>query len=163
VLINRAMKMDDTVADSGSNRVCEGKGQKIGASWFVRGILLAWTIIYLLAGGGALFASIAAERQQPASSLAHQLKSHARPQLVVGLVCAAACIVTFRKSRHSDLAVGFAACWTGFAAIKAIASGLSTGFHVYHLMEPVLILPGVAYLIIRLITSKPSPNPDARC
>ena len=117
-------------------------------------LLLILSLLYLLASVAAFVVVVAAPRNQANIQLRSELIRHGLQHALTTFVCAYAFFLILLKSRLSDLATGFAACMTGYFAIKALTSSLVTGFHLYHLIEPMIVLPSVILIAWKLRRNK---------
>lgn len=117
-------------------------------------LLLILALLYLLASVAAFVAVTVAPRNQSSFQLRSELARHGLQHALVAFLCGSAFVFLLRRSKFAELATGFAACVTSFVAVKALASSMVTGFHPYHLVEPLLVFPSVGFLLWRVIWRK---------
>src|ERR1051326_324999 len=120
-------------------------------------ILLLLTSLYALGAAAALLVSGSggATEQWKLALLVHGA-CHA----TVALVCAIALVAVRRKRKAADSWTALAVLTVTFFALRAFASAMVTGFHFYHLIELMLVLPAVALLFARLALPGPHRKPD---
>lgn len=123
----------------------------------VKPLLLVLTLLYLLGTVSALIVLSETVKNKPI--MRRLFKTDAEQQLTSTLVrsclqhafitsaCATALVLIARRSTLAYLAAGFAASVTGIVAVTALSSSIATGFHAYHLVEPLIVFPCVASIL----------------
>jgi hypothetical protein len=117
----------------------------------VRFCLLLLAGLYLLAGGGTALALAAhAARGFGSPGLYARLIRDALYDSSIGVLCVTALVGASLRWRHARPLTVIAAFAAGARALRALATALLVGFHSYHLIEPLVILPCVAVVIWQL-------------
>jgi len=130
------------------------KGNNLTDSLAIKVILLLLTSIYLLAGVSSFIVVTLAPESQISTVLRNKLVWHGIENIIITFVCASAFVLAIKTSKYAVLAVGCAACATGYIALKALASSMISGFHSYHLIEMLIVLPSTAFIVYRLFRRK---------
>jgi hypothetical protein len=114
------------------------------------------SVLYSIALGAALLSAAAAWRQPGAEEIRSALLRHSLQYGLVAVLCASALLLRLRRSRLARESTILAACLTALVGMKAFASVIITGFHLYNLVEPTVVLPSVGFILWKLAAERPS-------
>jgi hypothetical protein len=120
--------------------------------------LFILAILYPLAGISGFAVWAAAQQRAVPETVAAQFFRYAFYDSSTGLLCIAALIAALRRSRHAGPAAIIAAVAAGTLAVRALGTALTSGLHIYHLVEPTIILPCVSTILWKLRACFKNPN-----
>lgn len=125
-------------------------GGSISSSRTVKALLIILSLIYLLGTVAAFSTAAMLPLGQQEDQLRIKLERNGFQHAFTASLCLLALVFVIKQSRFAELATGLASLVTGYLALKALASSLVTGFHAYHLIEPLIILPSVTFIAWKL-------------
>jgi len=114
-------------------------------------ILFLWIGSLYFLGSLAAFAGVLIAQRQGDSITQRVLLGNGFFFLVGVIVCFVSFKLGFRKHKLAEIVGGLSASYIGFSAFKATVKAFEVDFHLYHLIEPVLILPAVIAILWKLI------------
>ena len=117
-------------------------------------ICLAGVAILYVLGGVAEF--FIAHRLR--SQITPNLRSHLLLQAVAQLLIAAGWVtclaLIWRGSRVADITTVVVVLLTALFACNTWINSLKAGFHILQLVEPLVVLPSVVFIIIKVVSAK---------
>jgi len=120
----------------------------------IKAIIFVLTLLYALGSAAAFIAVILGEGRHETMRLRAELIRHGLQHLFISSICGMSLFLSIKRSKIAGLTAGIAVLITGFLALKALISSLGTGFHAYHWVEPLIVLPCVVFVIWSLTRRK---------
>jgi hypothetical protein len=136
---------------------------KLATSKAARVALLIVGLLYASVGGLGLLASVALEPTSPNPEAERALLRHCMQHFGTGLLCFAAFAFAARKARLADIVGGLAFLVLVYVVVKALGTGLRTGFGIQHLLEPLVVIPALIIVGHALFRNASGAKRDDQC
>ncbi len=120
---------------------------RIGASTVAKAALLLLSCLYLLGAAGAF---TVAGKGGVEFQLRRKLLVHGFCHALVSIPCVTAAALGLARRRAADVSAAVALGVVTLFAFRAILSWRSTAFHIYLLLEPLVVLPCAAVIFWKL-------------